>query len=66
MYTDGLLNVRSSKKGALGEERLFEMFRNHRGKTAIPAEQAIADDLAAFGSNSIDDDITMMILDYSV
>lgn len=66
MYSEGLYARVNGDREPFGQERLFELFQKHRDKTAIPAEQAIADDLESFSSVIYDHDITLMIVDFNV
>lgn len=63
-YTDGLFEVRNTKKELLGEDRLFELFEKGRSLRGEDFCEYVISNIQVFKEeHSFDDDITLLVID---
>jgi len=61
LYTDGIIEQRNAGGDEYGESRLVEFLGTHRNLPLCDLQQALLQDVLAFGSGQQHDDITVVI-----
>jgi sigma-B regulation protein RsbU (phosphoserine phosphatase) len=63
LYTDGVTDARSPRRGFFGERRLLAAIRDARGRTAADVGAAIVDAVDAFSAGAPQyDDLTLLVV----
>ncbi len=61
-YTDGIPDARSSDKKFYGEEHFVDLLSGYAGMTAKEICDFVINDVCAFQSKNLSDDVTLLVL----